>query len=58
VGKRLSPARWSALEKAFLGLAASPGGPAALDGVRMGGFVPVDRKGLEAAKKAYAAVAR
>jgi hypothetical protein len=58
VGKRLSPERWSALEKAFLGLAASPGGPAALEGVRMGGFVPVDRKGLEAARKAYAAVAR
>jgi hypothetical protein len=58
VGKRLPTARWSALEKGFLGLASAPGGPAALEGVRMEGFVPVDRKGLEAARKAYAAVGR
>jgi hypothetical protein len=58
VGKRLPPARWSALEKAFLGLRASPAGLVALDGVRMEEFVPVDRKGLDAARKAYAAVAR
>jgi hypothetical protein len=58
VGKRLPPPRWSPLEKAFLGLRASTAGVAALDGVRMDTFVPVDAKGLDAARKAYAAGTR
>jgi len=55
VGKRVPPQGWKAIEKGLLGLRGTPSGMAALEGVRMEAFVPLDRKGLEAAAKAYAA---
>jgi hypothetical protein len=50
VGRRLSAARWSALEKGFLGLASDPAGTAALAGVRMASFAPLDPAALAAAR--------
>jgi hypothetical protein len=50
VGRRLPAARWRALEKAFLGLAGDPAGAAALAGVRMVRFAPLDPKALAAAR--------
>ena len=50
VGTRLAGARWAALEKAFLSVAADPGGAAALAGVRMARFAPVDAAALAAAR--------
>jgi len=58
VGRKVAPERWRALERAFQGMRATPAGAAALDGVRTEGFVPVDAKTLDAARKAFAAVAR
>jgi hypothetical protein len=58
VGKRMAPHRWAPLDQAFRHLDGSPQGAAALEGVRMHGFVPVDVPALDAARKAYAAVAR
>ena len=57
VGGRMSPGRWKALEKAFLQLPSRPSGAAALSGVRMERFAPVDRAGLAAARR-LAGVAR
>jgi hypothetical protein len=42
VGDRLPAARWEKLEKAMLGLTSDPQGAAALQGIRMTRFVPVD----------------
>ena len=58
VGKRLPPERWKALEKALRHLGDRPEGAAALDAIRLQGFVPLDTTSLAAARKAYAAVAR
>ncbi|HSN13663.1 MAG TPA: hypothetical protein VLT61_03470 [Anaeromyxobacteraceae bacterium] len=50
VGRRLPAGRWVALEKAFLGLAGDPVGAAALAGVRMARFAPLDPAPLAAAR--------
>jgi hypothetical protein len=50
VGGRLDAARWGALEKAFLGLAGDPAGAAALAGIRMVRFAPLDRAALATAR--------
>jgi hypothetical protein len=51
VGDRLSPARWRALEKALLALPSAPGGGAALEGLRMARFVPLDPGAIAAARQ-------
>ena len=58
VGTRLAAARWAALEKAFLGLHADPAGAAALSGVRMVRFAPLDAAALAAARAAVAGGAK
>jgi hypothetical protein len=50
VGARLPAARWSALEAALLGLHRDPAGAAALAGVRMVRFAPLDQAALAAAR--------
>jgi hypothetical protein len=54
IGDRLPPARAAALEKALLGLRARPGGAAALDGLQLNGFAPLDEKKLQATLRALA----
>jgi hypothetical protein len=51
---RVPPARWKALAAALLALRAYPAGAAALDGIRLEGFVPLDAAALAAARAAYA----
>ncbi|HVP67797.1 MAG TPA: PhnD/SsuA/transferrin family substrate-binding protein [Anaeromyxobacteraceae bacterium] len=58
VGKRLPPERWAALEKALRSLRESPEGAAALDGIRLEAFVPMDDAALAAARKSYGAAER
>jgi hypothetical protein len=58
VGKRLAPDRWKVLEKALLRLGDGPSGAAALDAIRLQGFVPLDRAALDAAARAYGVAAR
>jgi hypothetical protein len=58
VGSHLPAARWSALEKAFLALHARPDGAAALAGVRMARFSPLDAAALAAARAITAGGAR
>ncbi|HET9552285.1 MAG TPA: PhnD/SsuA/transferrin family substrate-binding protein, partial [Anaeromyxobacteraceae bacterium] len=58
VGARLAPARWAELERAFLKLAADPAGAAALEGIRMTGFVAADPRLLAAARALAAGPAR
>jgi len=53
VSKRIDEERWKELEAAFLRLAEDHAARAALDGVRMAGFVPIDDKALSAARAAY-----
>jgi hypothetical protein len=53
VRKRMDDARWSTLEPVFLRLAEDRQARDALDGVRMAGFVPLDEKGLAAARMAW-----
>jgi len=55
VGKRLSPDRWKALDGALRTLGETPAGLAALEAIRLQGFVPLDPTTLAAARKAYAA---
>lgn len=50
VGKRLTAARWSALDEAFLAIRSDPRGEAALQGIRMTQFVPADPKAVAAAR--------
>jgi len=47
VGNRLAPARWPPLEKGLLALPKDAAGAAALDGIRMVGFTPVDKATLQ-----------
>jgi hypothetical protein len=54
VGERLSAADWKALAGAFPKLATSPRGTAALDGVRLTGFVALDEAALAAATRSFA----
>lgn len=58
VGKRLPAARWKELERAFAALPSDPQGAAALAGVRMVRFAPVDAAALEAARRMAAGPAR
>jgi len=55
VGKRLSPDRWKVLDGALRKLGKTPAGLAALEAIRLQGFVPLDPTTLAAARKAYAA---
>jgi hypothetical protein len=58
VDRRLSGERWSALDKALRSLRDSPEGAAALDGIRLEGFAPLDERVLAAARRDYGAAAR
>jgi hypothetical protein len=58
VAKRLTPDRWKALEKGLLQLGDRPEGAAAMEAIRLQGFVPLDQAPLAAARKAYAAAAK
>jgi hypothetical protein len=55
VGKRLSPGQWKALDGALRKLGETPAGLAALEAIRLQGFLPLDPTTLAAARKAYAA---
>jgi hypothetical protein len=55
VGNRLSPDRWKALEKGLRALSGTPGGAAALEGIRLKGFVPLDEPAIAAARASFAA---
>jgi len=58
VEKRLSAERWKALEKALRTLRESPDGAAALDGLRLEAFAPLDEASLAAARKDFGAAGR
>jgi hypothetical protein len=58
VGAKLSAADWKALAAAFPKLSSSPRGAAALEGVRLTGFVPLEDAALAAAMKSFAGSAR
>ncbi len=58
VGKRLPADRWKLLEKGLRQLADRPEGAAALEAIRLQGFVPLDPQPLAAARKAYGAAAK
>jgi len=51
VAGHLAAARWAALEKALLALPGDAGGAAALDGIRVVRFMPLDQTALETARK-------
>jgi len=51
VGKRASPADSKALAAGLLRLKGVPAGAAALDGIRLAGFAPLDEAGLAAARR-------
>ena len=51
--KRIDEREWKTLEAAFLALAGDPAAREALDGVRISGFVPLDKETLGAARAAY-----
>jgi hypothetical protein len=53
VAKRMDEGRWKTLEPAFRRLADDPAAREALEGVRMAGFVPLDRNALDAARAAW-----
>ena len=53
LGDRLPAARLAAILKVLPELGATPGGAAALAGVRLARFVPADRKSLRSAQDAY-----
>lgn len=55
VGKKLAAGRWEALEKALLSLRDAPDGAAALDGIRLQGFAPLEASTLAAARKSFGA---
>jgi hypothetical protein len=58
LGNRLPPARWKSLAIGFETVATTPEGTAALEGIRMVRFVPLDEKALAAARQAYAEAAK
>jgi len=51
VGRKLPAARWKALEGGLLKLGDAPQGAAALEGIRMAGFVPADPAALAAVRR-------
>lgn len=58
VGARLSAADWKALAASFPKLGGSPRGAAALEGVRLTGFVALDEAALAAATKSFGGAAK
>ena len=58
VGSRLPADRWKALDAALRNIGSTPAGAAALEAIRMQGFVPLDGTALTAARKAYDAASR
>jgi ABC-type phosphate/phosphonate transport system substrate-binding protein len=58
VGDRLPAADWQAIRSAFTTLGQGDRGKAALQGVRLGGFVELDDAALAAAKKAFGDAAK
>jgi len=58
VGNRLPPERWKAMEKALRALRDSPEGAAALDGIRLRGFVPIDPASLSAVRQGVGAASK
>jgi hypothetical protein len=58
VGNRLGAGDWKALAGAFSALSGTPKGKAALEGIRLGGFAPLDEPSLAAARKAFAGTSR
>jgi len=58
VGDRLPAADWQAVRSAFTTLGQGEKGKAALQGVRLGGFVELDDAALAAAKKAFGDAAK
>lgn len=58
VGKKLQPDRWKALEKALRQLGDRPAGAAALEAIRLQGFVPLDKAAVVTARKDYGAAAK
>jgi hypothetical protein len=58
VDQRLPAARWRGIEAALRRLPSAPDGAAALAGIRMSGFEPLDGAALAAARRAYAEAVR
>lgn len=58
VGNRLPAARWQALADGFETMSTKADGVAALEGIRMLRFVPLDEKALAAARRAYVEAAK
>jgi hypothetical protein len=58
VGKQPGAARWQKIDRALRALRDAEGGAAALDGIRMQAFVPLDEAALAKAKKDFAAAGR
>ncbi len=58
VADRLSRERWRTLERALLALPSASGGAAALHGLRIARFVPLDANALAAARRLEAEAAR
>lgn len=58
LGERLNAADWKAAAAAFSKLASNERGKAALEGVRLTGFAPLDDAAFAAAKKAYGSTAK
>jgi hypothetical protein len=54
VGKRVTAAKWKALETAFTSIGANPAARDALSGVQMTGFAPLDEEATAAARAAFA----
>jgi len=58
LGERLSAVEWKAAASAFAKLSGTARGKAALEGVRLTGFAPLDEAALAASKKAYGSAAK
>ncbi len=58
VDRRVPAARWAKLSAALRELPGDPGGAAALAGIRLARFVPLDAKALSAARRAHAEAVR
>ena len=58
VGTKLNAADWKALAASFPKLSTTPRGAAALEGVRLTGFVALDEAALAAATKSYGGAAK
>jgi len=54
IDARMPDKTWAAIEKAMLGLGNDKSAATALDAIQMTGFVALDAKALDAARKAFA----